>query len=76
MPTYYQTSQQHQQPEQPSDFQFPESFEFSAVVGTVSRLDRGFKVFNGAQYSIFDAENNRAKIHRLQKIFKELDTEV
>ena len=42
----------------------------------MSRADRGFKVFNGAQYSIFDAENNRVKIHRLQQIFKEMDSEV
>lgn len=33
-------------------------------------------MFNGAQYTIFDAENNRVKTHRLNKIFKEIDTEV
>jgi len=60
----------------PEDFKFPASFEFSAVVGSVSTVNRGRKVFNGAQYSIFDAENNRVKIHRVNKIFKEVDTEV
>jgi hypothetical protein len=33
-------------------------------------------VFNSAQSTIFDAENNRVKIHRLNKIFKEVDNEV
>ena len=46
------------------------------MVGTLSHQERGFKVFNGAQYSIFDAENNRVKTHRLNKVFKEIDTEV
>lgn len=61
----------------PEGFAFPASFEFSATVGTVSNVARGRrKVFNGAQYSIFDAANNRVKIHRLNKIFKEVDSEV
>ena len=62
--------------ENPSDFSFPSSFEFSAIVGIVSHQERGHKIFNGAQFSIFDGENNRVKIHRLNKIFKEIDSEV
>jgi len=55
----------------------PSSFEFSAQIATVSKQKRDKKkVFGGAQYSIFDAENNRVKIHRLNKVFREIDTEV
>ena len=33
-------------------------------------------MFNSAQSTIFDAENNRVKIHRQNKIFREVDNEV
>jgi len=46
----------------PDDFSFPRSFEYNAIVGSVSRKNNGFKVYNGAQEIIFDAENNRVKI--------------
>lgn len=60
----------------PDDFAFPRSFEYNAIVGSVSRRNQGFKVYNGAQEIIFDAENNRVKIQRLNKIFREMDNEI
>lgn len=38
--------------------------------------ERDIRVFNGAQETIFDAENNRVKHHRVSKVFKEIDNEV
>ena len=65
-------------PNHPEDFAFPRSFEFNALVAIVSRnrKSESFKVHNSAQSTIFDAENNRVKIHRLNKIFREVDNEV
>jgi hypothetical protein len=54
----------------------PSSFEYKAVIGTVTHKGNGVQIFNGAQSAIFDAENNRVKIHRVNKIFREPDTEV
>ena len=47
-------------------------------MGVVARkeFNEGFKVYNSAQSTIFDAENNRVKIHRQNKIFREIDNEV
>jgi hypothetical protein len=65
-------------PSHPEDFSFPRSFEFNALVAIVSRnrKSESFKVQNSAQSTIFDAENNRVKIHRINKIFREVDNEV
>jgi hypothetical protein len=60
----------------PESFAMPSSFEYKAVIGTVTHKGNGVKIFNGAQSAIFDAENNRVKIHRANKIFREPDTEV
>lgn len=45
-------------------------------MGTVTQRDGDMRVFNGAQETIFDAENNRVKHHRVNRIFKEIDHEV
>ncbi len=60
----------------PDSFEFPRSFEFKAVVGTVTKKSGQTYVYNGAQEMILDAVNNRVKIHRINKVFREPDQEV
>ena len=54
----------------------PSSFEYQSVVGIVARKYNGVKIYNGVQSTIFDAENNRVRINRINKIFLEPDYEM
>ena len=77
LPRFFEAARQDQSLDFPSSFAFPRSFTYELTFGLVTyESKRRERIFEGSQKSIYDAENNRVRIERENRIFKETDTVV